>query len=83
VAAISSFVKVHRDLLARTDVIRHAHRHNQRLTVSVEALVTFARVAEIVTVVLFDAGRVVETVNVVLVAPAGTVMLLGTVAILG
>jgi hypothetical protein len=49
----------------------------------VAVLVTFARVAEIVTVVLFDAGRVVETVNVVLVAPAGTIMLLGTVAILG
>ena len=56
---------------------------HQRFTVSVATLVTSARFAEIVTVVLFDAGRVVETVNVVLVAPAGTVMLLGTVAILG
>jgi hypothetical protein len=49
----------------------------------VAALVTFARLAEIVTVLLFDVGRVVETVNALLVAPAGTVVLLGTVAILG
>ena len=39
-------------------------------------------VAEIVTVVSFDGGRFVETMNVLLVAPAGTVMLLGTEAIL-
>ena len=63
-------------------VVRHAHRHDQRLTVSVAALVTFARVAEIVTSV-GDFGRLVDTVNCPPVAPAGTVVLLGTVAILG
>jgi hypothetical protein len=55
---------------------------HQRLTVSVAALVTFARFAEIVTSVgLF--GRLVDTVTWALVAPAATVMLLGTVATLG
>jgi hypothetical protein len=51
--------------------------HGQRAT-----LVTSARFAEIVTFVLFDGGRFVETMNVLLVAPAGTVMLLKTEAIL-
>ena len=45
------------------------------------SLVTPKPVAEIVTVV-FDGCRFVETMNVLLVAPAGTVMLLGTEAIL-
>ena len=59
-----------------------AYRHHQRVTVSVASLVTPKPVAEIVTVVSFDGGRFVETMNVLLVAPAGTVMLLGTEAIL-
>jgi len=53
----------------------------QRLTVSVALLVTFARFAEIVTSVS-DFGRLVDTVTCALVAPAATVMLLGTVATL-
>ena len=48
----------------------------------VAALVTLARFAEMVTSV-DDFGRLVDTVNCALVAPAGTVVLLGTVAILG
>jgi hypothetical protein len=48
----------------------------------VASLVTPKPVAEIVTVAPFDGGRFVETMNVLLVAPAGTVMLLGTEAIL-
>jgi hypothetical protein len=49
--------------------------------VSVADFVRFPSVAEIVTFVLFDAGRLVKIVNVVLVAPASTVMLPGTEAI--
>jgi hypothetical protein len=45
-------------------------------------LVTFARFAEIVTSVS-DFGRLVDTVTCALVAPAATVMLLGTAAMLG
>jgi hypothetical protein len=48
----------------------------------VAALATLARVAGIVTSV-GDFGGLVDTVTCALVAPAGTVMLLGTVAILG
>ena len=48
---------------------------DQRFTVSVVDLVTPPKLAEIVTSVLFDAGRLVETVNVALVAPACTVTL--------
>ena len=47
------------------------------------ALVTFASVAEMVTSVDNDFGRVVETVNILLVAPPGTVMLLETWAMTG
>ena len=39
---------------------------------------TVPRIAEIVTSVDGGFGRLVETVNVLLVAPAGTVMLLET-----
>jgi len=46
--------------------------------VSVVDTVTPGKLAEILTGVLFDAGRPVETVNVVLVAPASTVTLFGT-----
>jgi hypothetical protein len=49
--------------------------------VSVADITTFASVPEMVTFV-FDAGRNVDTGNVALVAPAGTVMLPGTEAIL-
>jgi hypothetical protein len=48
----------------------------------VAALVTLARFAEMVTAV-DDFGRLVDTVTGALVVPAGTVMLFGTVAILG
>jgi len=59
-----------------------ASRDPQRLTLSVAALVTFAKFAEMVTSVgLF--GRLVETVTCALVAPAATVMLFGTAAIFG
>ena len=51
---------------------------DQRLTLSVADLTTFASVAEMVTVVLFEPSGLVETVNVVLVAPAGTGMLFET-----
>ena len=57
--------------------------NHQRFTVSVVDLRTFASSAEMVTFVLFEPGRLVETVNVALVVPAGTVMLIGTAAILG
>jgi hypothetical protein len=49
---------------------------DQRFTVSVVDLTTFASTAEMITCVLFDGGRLVDTGNVALVAPAGTVMLL-------
>jgi len=48
----------------------------------VAALVTVARFAEIVTSVV-DFGRLVDTVTCALVAPAATVILLGTAAMLG
>ena len=50
---------------------------DQRLTVSVVDLTTFASSAEMITFVLLDAGSV-DTGNVALVAPAGTGMLLET-----
>jgi hypothetical protein len=48
----------------------------------VAVLVTVARVAEIVTS-MGDFGRLVDTVTFAFVAPAATVMLLGTAAMLG
>jgi hypothetical protein len=53
---------------------------DQRFTVSVVSTTfgTFASFAVMVTVVLFDAGRLVDTGNVALVAPAGTGMLVET-----
>ena len=55
---------------------------NQRFTVSVADFSTSPSFAEMVTTV-GDFGRLVDTVNCPLVAPGGTVMLLGTAAILG
>ena len=80
--AISFSAQVHRNLLGRYDVVGTAELQHQRFTVSVAAFVTVRRSAEIVTSV-GDFGRFVDTVTCALVAPAATVMLLGTAAISG
>jgi hypothetical protein len=75
-------LRAQRPYIVRNDFARPGCRDHQRLTVSVAAVVTVARFAEIVTSVV-DFGRLVDTVTCARVAPAATAMPLGTAAMLG